>query len=432
MSAEEKTEVPDVVAEGDEEDPIYDSGDEEEEEQPDATEAKAAKGSYAGIHAIGFRDFLLRSELMHAVTDAGFEHPSEVQQEGIPQAVLGGDLICQARAGVGKTAVFVLSVLQQITPEDGVVDTMVLCHTRELAYQICQEFHRLAKYLPAVKVSVFYGGIPVRQHIQLLEDDTPHIVVGTPGRVLQLVNENHLKTDQVKRFILDECDVMLEGERMRGDVQQIFFKTPPEKQVMMFSATLPDSIKKIARKFTQDAVEIFVDDESKLTLHGLQQFYVKLEEKEKNRRLNNILKKLEFNQVVIFVNKVRRADQLNDLLQELKFESMSVSSKLNQEERLNRYNMFKEFKFRILVCTDMYARGVDFEHINIVINYDMPISADTYMHRVGRSARFSTKGLAISFVSADEDTAMLEEIQSRFTVDVPTLPDEIATESYMS
>jgi ATP-dependent RNA helicase UAP56/SUB2 len=400
-------------------------------EKEDKKEETKTKGSYAGVHSAGFRDFLLKPELLRAVTDCGFEHPSEVQQEAIPQAVLGMDVICQARSGMGKTAVFVLSVLQRIVPEDGVVDSIVLCHTRELAYQICQEFHRLAKYLTAVKVHVFLGGIPIRQHIQLLEDDTPHVVVGCPGRIKQLIRDKKLDTSKVKRFVLDECDTMLENLNMRADVQEIFRSTPHEKQVMMFSATLSKEIRPVCKRFTNEPVEIFVD-ESKLTLHGLQQFYVKMTEAQKNRKLHDLLKKLEYNQVVIFVNKVKRCKQLNTLLEECKFQSMCIYAGLDQKERLARYNTFKEFNCRVMVSTDLYARGVDFERVNIVINYDMPPKADTYLHRVGRSGRFGTKGLAVTFVSSDTDTTVLEEVQSRFEVEIPVLPDEIDSQSYMA
>lgn len=332
---------------------------------------------------------------------------------------------------MGKTAVFVLSCLQQIVPEDGVVSDLVLCHTRELAYQICQEFHRLAKYMPAVKVSVFLGGIPIKQHISLLESDTPHIVVGTPGRILQLIKAKHLKTDKIKRFVMDECDHMLEAPSMRKDVQSIFVATPHEKQVMMFSATLSKAIRPVCRYFTTDAQEVLIDDESKLTLHGLQQFYIKLTEAQKNRKLSDLLKKLEFNQAVIFVNSTKRCKQLNDLLVECLFPTMCIYGGLAQEDRLARYNQFKDFKSRILVSTDVFARGVDFERVNIVINYDMADKGDTYLHRVGRSGRFGTKGLAISFVASDEDVAILEDVQSRFEVSVPVLPDTIDVHSYM-
>lgn len=155
-------------------------------------------------------------------------------------------------SGMGKTAVFVLATLQQLVPVEGQVDTLILCHTRELAYQICQEFLRFSKYLPEVKVKVFFGGIPIAQHRKLLETETPNIVVGTPGRILQLMNEKKLKLDGLKRFILDECDQMLEKLEMRRDVQAIFKATPHEKQVMMFSATLSKEIRPICRKFTQN------------------------------------------------------------------------------------------------------------------------------------------------------------------------------------
>lgn len=232
--------------------------------------------------------------------------------------------------------------------------------------------------------------------------------------------------------MLDECDSLLENLDMRRDVQQIFRATPHEKQVMMFSATLSKEVRPVCKKFTTEPVEIFPDDESKLTLHGLQQFYVKLSEAQKNRKLNDLLKKLEYNQVVIFVNGVARCKQLNALLEECNLPTMCIYGGLPQEERLKRYNLFKEYKSRIMVATDVFARGVDFERVNIVINYDMPTKADTYLHRVGRSGRFGTKGLAITFAASKDDATILDEVQSRFEVEVPALPDEIDTESYMS
>ena len=175
-----------------------------------------------------------------------------------------------------------------------------------------------------------------------------------------------------------------------------------------------------------------MDDESKLTLHGLQQYYVKLTEAQKNRKLNDLLDALEFNQVVIFVNGVRRAKELNKLLNECNFPSMAIYGGLEQEERLERYNKFKEYKARILVSTDIFGRGVDFERVNIVVNYDMPDSADQYLHRVGRSGRFGTKGLGITFVSSAEDSAILEQVQSRFEVEITELPEQIDVSTYMS
>jgi len=368
---------------------------------------------------------------LRAVVDCGFEHPSEVQHECIPQAILGMDVLCQAKSGMGKTAVFVLSTLHQLDIKEEAVGALVLCHTRELAYQICNEFERFSRYLPDVKTKVFFGGVPVTEHKRILKSECPHIIVGTPGRVLLLVREKELKTGAIKHFILDECDKMLEQLDMRRDVQEIFKATPHEKQVMMFSATLSQDMRAVCKKFMQDPMEIYVDD-SKLTLHGLQQHYVKLQENEKNRKLNELLDALEFNQVVVFVKSVQRAIQLDKLLQECNFPSVAIHASMKQEERIKMYQNFKDFKHRILVSTDIWGRGIDIERVNIVVNYDMPDSPDSYLHRVGRAGRFGTKGLAITFASSDDDAKVLEQVQSRFEVSITELPESIDVSTYMT
>lgn len=395
------------------------------------TETKKSDDTYVAIHSSGFREFLLKPELLRAISDCGFEHPSEVQHECIPQAILGTDVICQAKSGMGKTAVFVLSALQQISPEDTDTTALILCHTRELAYQICHEFDRFKKYLPGVKTAVFYGGVPVTQNKETLKKETPHIVIGTPGRILQLAEEGDLKLGKVKYFILDECDKMLDTLEMRRDVQKIFKKTPHQKQVMMFSATLSDEIRPVCKKFMHNPLEIYINDGAKLTLHGLKQYYVQLTEAEKNRKLVDLLDALEFNQVVIFVRSVGRCTELNKLLVDCNFPSIAIHGSMKQEERIEKYKKFKDFNSRIMVATNIFGRGIDIERVNVVINYDMPENADTYLHRVGRAGRFGTKGLAISFVSSEDDGKVLNDVQARFVVNIPALPDEIDASTYM-
>jgi len=253
------------------------------------------------------------------------------------------------------------------------------------------------------------------------------------------VNDGSLDLSHIKHFVVDECDRVLEAIDMRRDIQQIFKKTPHDKQVMMFSATLSQEIRPVCRKFCQDPMEIYIDDETKLTLHGLQQYYIKLEESEKNRKLNDLLDALEFNQVVIFVSAVARANELNRLLTECNFPSICIHSGLKQDERIARYKDFKEFNKRILVTTDLFGRGMDIERVNIVINYDFPddnkgscTPSDSYLHRVGRAGRFGTKGLGISFVSSEEDAKNLEAVQKRFEVNISELPDQIDITTYMS
>jgi ATP-dependent RNA helicase UAP56/SUB2 len=237
-----------------------------------------------------------------------------------------------------------------------------MCHTRELAYQIKSEYARFSKYLPGVKTEVFYGGTPIQKDAEKLKnkDTHPHIIVATPGRLNALVRDKYLRLGSCKVFVLDECDKMLDqiGEfqliesipfenadyllDMRRDVQEIFRATPTQKQVMMFSATLSQEVRPICKKFMQNPLEIYVDDEAKLTLHGLQQYYIKLDEKEKNRRLNELLDDLQFNQAIIFVKSTLRATELDKLLKECNFPSVAVHSGVSQEERYVDYKFVTE------------------------------------------------------------------------------------------
>jgi len=237
---------------------------------------------------------------------------------------------------------------------------------------------------------------------------------------------------------------------MRRDVQEIFRATPADKQVMMFSATLSPEVLPICKKFMRNPTEFLFQSDTKLTLHGLQQYSIRLSEGEKNRKLNDLLDTLEFNQVIIFVKSTLRATELDKLLRECNFPSIAVHSGVSQEERyvpipslsrvpqtntcisIKRYKEFKEFNKRICVATDVFGRGIDIERINLAINYDLPADAASYLHRVGRAGRFGTKGLSISFVSSEQDEEVLKEIEKRFDAKVPEYPAEgVDSSTYM-
>jgi ATP-dependent RNA helicase UAP56/SUB2 len=217
---------------------------------------------------------------------------------------------------------------------------------------------------------------------------------------------------------------------MRGDVQAIFKTTPPKKQVMMFSATMSNDVKVICRKFMRNQFEIFIDNQAKLTLHGLKQYYLKIEEEQKIKKLIDLLDSLHFNQVIVFVKSVDRAQMLDTILRKDNFPSIAIHRNLEQDERIKRYTDFKNFKHRIMVSTDIFGRGIDIEKINVVFNFDMPQEPDSYLHRVGRAGRFGTKGLAISFVSSPDDLSTLDSIQKRFEVKIEELPTTIDSSSY--
>jgi len=284
-----------------------------------------------------------------------------------------------------------------------------------------------------------YGGVDLRTQKQTLRDEPPHIIVACPGRLHQLVMDGTIKLGGIKLFVIDEVDKVLEKADMRQHVQEIFMKTPRVKQTMCFSATLSGDMRTTVNKFVQNPRMILLE-EDKLTLHGLRQFYVKIDEGAKTRKLMDLMDALDFNQVMIFVKTTQRAHSLNKLLEDCKFPSTALHGDMRSEDRIATYNKFKKFEKRIMVCTDLGARGIDIEKVNIVFNYDFPAvnvqserinAADTYLHRVGRAGRFGNRGLAISFVSSEEDEAVFALVQDRFKVKVEELPDEIDTSSYL-
>lgn len=380
----------------------------------------------AVTQASTFKDFLLREELMRAINEAGFEKPSEVQQKGIYFILYGVDLLCQAKSGTGKTAVFVLGILQNTKVGPEPFQTLVLCNTRELAFQIAKEFERLGKYIQGLKVATIYGGVEVDDQALLLENNPPHILIGTPGRVLQLVKRDLIKLDTLRYFVIDECDEVLRQFDMRQDVQEIFVRTRPKKQVLMFSATLSDKNKEICLKFLKKSHEIIqIDEQRKLTLVGLKQFHVALTEEEKIHSLVSLLYDVRSNQAIIFTRKVERAKHLHRVLEKLNLPTLTVHRDMPQERRIEQYQQFKEGKKRIMVTTNLLARGIDVDKVNLVINFDAPESSDDYLHRVGRAGRFNTKGVAITFVTTEEDKKILEEIQARFEVKIEALPQTL-------
>lgn len=310
---------------------------------------------------------------------------------------------------------------------------MILCNARELAVQIKDEFNRFTKYLPDVRCEAVFGGISIRENEKVLKGlKPPHIVIGTPGRVLALIQKKDLVLDNLQTFVLDECDKMLDETDMRSQVQKIFMACKSQRQVMMFSATLSDKTKQVCKMFMKDPFELYISNDSKLTLHGLKQYFVKLDENAKTKKLIELLDDLEFNQVIVFTKAQARAQKLNEIIQREKFPSVACFRSLPQEQRLKIYQGFKEGKFRIMVTTDLLGRGIDVEKINIVINFDMPTESDQYLHRVGRAGRFGTKGLAVSFIGGEEDEKVMADVQARFEVKVEELPATIDKSTYMN
>jgi len=349
----------------------------------------------------------------------------------LPHALAGEDILCQGKAGMGKTAIFIFTIINRMLKEEikGEISSLILCHTRELAYQISKEFARFSKDLN-IKTCLLIGGDNEKNQIQELKNKQ-NIIIGTPGRILSLIKKKKLNLDNIQAFVIDECDKMLNALDMRSDVQKIFKKTPVQKQVMMFTATLPEETKIVCRKFMRKPKEIFVTEENKEHLEKLQQFYVKLKEDEKNMKLLDVLDAVQFNQVIIFVNNIKRCEALCDILNSNSFPTIAIHADLPQEERIKKFDQFKAFKKRIMVATELYGRGVDFLKVNTVINYDMSTDSDAYVHRVGRAGRFGSKGITITFLATDDDQKVFDDLLKKYpTIKAAPLPDTIDKSIY--
>ncbi|EEQ82500.1 hypothetical protein NCER_100776 [Vairimorpha ceranae BRL01] len=363
-----------------------------------------------------FKDFLLRDELMESIKDAAFEHPSEVQQMAIPKAILGQDLLCQAKSGTGKTAVFVLSTLQQLKVVDKETVIIVMVHTKEMAEQVKQEYLRFSKKMDNVSVGAVYGGNDIEEDIKLLGTCSPSVLIGTPGRLAEIVKRRALNLKHVKFFVMDECDKMIGDIDMRCDTQEVFINTPRNKQTLMFTATLNKYTTDECLRFLDNPFIVRVDDESKLTLYGLKQSYVEVEQSNKLNKLVSVLNSTTYNQAMIFTAAKLLPTKICNFLKEKGLVAGDLHAGLKSDERKERLLSFKKYEYRIMVTTDLMSRGIDVQDVNFVINFDMPDSPETYLHRVGRAGRFETEGQAVSFICNEEDRIKLNEIQSRFEI----------------
>lgn len=386
-------------------------------------EASGYKNSQVSIN--GFEEFDLKSELLRAIKECGFEQPSDVQRECLAQAMQGEDVLCQAKSGMGKTAVFVLSTLQQLQVVQNEVSVLVICHTGMLAFQVSKEFERFSKYLQDVEVSVFFGARDITKDIACLKEKHPNVIVGTPGRILALVKLKCLSFSKLKHLIIDECDKVVERLDSRADVQAILKSTPHKKQVMMFTATLSKETRSSCRKFMKQPTEVCVDEDSGLDFSNLQHFHLQVSHNQKNRKLFNLLKTLKFNQTIIFVKKIDRCEALCDLLMQQEFPAIALHKGMSQQERVQRYQEFKDGEKRVLVATGLCDRGLHIDNVNVVFNYDVPEDVVAYLHRTARAGRFGRKGVAITMIADDKDTTMLNAVQKAYNVNINELPDHL-------
>lgn len=363
----------------------------------------------------------LTKPILKGIYAYGFEKPSAIQQRGIAPFLTGRDLIAQAQSGTGKTATFVLGVLARLRIEENRIPTcqaLILAPTRELADQIFRVVTNLGNYLN-VKAHLCIGGNPVPEDIRALEKGV-HVVVGTPGRVFDLLSKGHLDGSSIQMFVLDEADEML-SRGFKEQIYDVFRNLSSEIQVGLFSATMPPDVLDISNKFMRDPIRILVKKEA-LTLEGIKQFFVGVDRDEfKLETLTDLYNSLSISQAVIFCNTKRRVDWLAE---QLSLKDFTVSSLHGDMEPSQRELIMREFRSgssRVLITTDLLARGIDVQQVSLVINYDMPSDRESYLHRIGRSGRYGRKGVAINFITAEE-RELKEELERFYHTQISELP----------
>jgi len=369
-----------------------------------------------------FDDLDLQEGLLRGIYSYGFERPSAIQQRGIRPILDGRDTIGQAQSGTGKTATFTIGALQRIDYGNRECQALILAPTRELAQQIQKVVLALGDYLK-IKCHACIGGTSVRDDIDRLRDGQ-HCVVGTPGRVMDMLSKRHLRADNLLVFVLDEADEML-SRGFKDQIYDIFKTLPANVQVCLFSATMAPEILDLTTKFMRDAVRILVKKDE-LTLEGIRQFYVAIEKEEwKLDTLCDLYETLTITQAIIYCNTRRKVDFLADQMTKRDFTVSTMHAELDQKERDLIMREFRSGSSRVLISTDLLARGIDVQQVSLVINYDLPQNMENYLHRIGRSGRFGRKGVAINFVT-NNDVRAMKEIERYYHTQIEEMPMDIA------
>lgn len=337
-------------------------------------------------------------------------------------AIKGYDVIAQAQSGTGKTATFSISILQHVNLSLNQCQALVLAPTRELAQQIQKVVLALGDY-QKVKCHACIGGTNVRSDLQVLSDGV-HVVVGTPGRVYDMISRGALGTDSMKMFVLDEADEML-SRGFKDQIYDVFRRLPTNIQVILLSATMPDDVLEVTKRFMRDPVNILVKKEE-LTLEGIKQFFINVEKEEwKLETLTDLYETMTITQAVIFLNTRRKVDWLKEKLHEKDFTVSSMHGDMEQSERDVIMKEFRSGSSRVLITTDLLARGIDVQQVSLVINYDLPNNRENYIHRIGRGGRFGRKGVAINFVIT-EDVRVLKDIEQFYNTTIDEMPMNVA------
>jgi translation initiation factor 4A len=366
----------------------------------------------------------LPEQLLRGIYSFGFEKPSKIQERGIMPIAMGRDVLAQAQSGTGKTGTFTIGSLARVDPTLEEVQVLVLVPTHELAEQIYKVAKGIGEYLK-IKAHYAIGGNPVRVDIQAIKSGC-QFLVGTPGRIYDLAHRGALKRDNIRVLVMDEADQMLEDRFQEQVVEILKLGFPQQTRIALFSATMPPDIIKFTNGILTDPLRILIPAED-VTLEGIKQYFVALDQEDwKFDVLCDIYAQLPINQAIIYCNKRQCAEWLAVKMKEAKFTLECIHGDMTAVERKKRMDDFRSGSCRVLISTDLLARGIDVQQVSLVINYELPIQQENYIHRIGRSGRFGRKGVAINIIAGDE-VRQMKEIEQFYATSVEVLPNNLAS-----
>ena len=371
-----------------------------------------------------FEKYGLREEILKALCEKRWEKPSPVQTQTIPAILSGKDVLARSKNGTGKTGAYVIPCLNQIDTSVNRIQVLILVPARELALQTSRVVKEIGQCMKITSMCCF-GGQSLAEDLYRLRKGV-QVLVGTSARILDIIRRGHCDLSACKYLVLDEADKML-SDNFRPVVEELLTFLPQERQIMLLSATFPTTVKNFADEHMHDPVMINTMEE--LTLQGVTQYYVYLEERQKVNALHTLFSKLEVNQSIIFCNSVTRVELLAKKIIDLGYSCFYIHSHMPQEDRNKVFHNFTCGAARHLVCTDLFARGVDVQSVNVVINFDLPQSSETYLHRIGRSGRFGHLGLAVNFIT-EKDKETFFTIEQELETEVQPFPKEVDRNLY--
>jgi translation initiation factor 4A len=365
----------------------------------------------------------LNPNLLRGIFGYGFEKPSPIQSKAIKPVIEGKDVIAQAQSGTGKTATFAIGALQKVNVVEQTTQVLILSPTRELSTQTSKVVSNLSSFMSGLKIKTLFGGSGVEEGSSFSSKNIPHIICGCPGRVFDMMRRDKLSGKTIKLIILDEADEMLSAG-FKEQVYNIFQYLDSNVQVCLFSATLPDGINGIIEKIMRNPVRIIVKKEQ-LTLEGIRQFYVALDDdRQKYNTLKDLYSFVNMSQTIIYCNSIKRVQDLYEAMCEDSFPVCRIHSNMEKSERDKAFNDFRNGSSRVLISSNVTARGIDIQQVSVVINFDIPKCVHTYLHRIGRSGRWGRKGVGINFITR-RDIHQLKRIEEHYDTQIQELPADV-------